>query len=55
MNYFVLIILLNKLYEKRLRVVHLGTQNGKKWECKELGFFLGCVRNKRPSAADAKP
>ena len=40
MNYFVLIILINKLHEKRLRVVHLGTQNGKKWECKELKLWV---------------
>ena len=50
-----IIILLNKLPMKRLRMVGLGTLNGKKFGCKGLGFFLGCARNKRPSAADAKP
>ncbi len=32
MNYFVLIILLNNLHEKRLRMVCLGMQEGKKLE-----------------------
>ena len=48
------IILLNKLHGKRLRVVRLGTQHGKKWEWKELGFFQDCARTKRPPAADTK-
>jgi len=45
MNYFVLIILLNNLHKKRLRMVRLGTQDGKKLERKGLNFplFSGLV------------